>query len=610
MPMVIANTYYVSESGCSDSGPGTFDEPWCTIQHAGDTMVAGDTTYVREGTYEENVRPRNSGSAGNYITFAGYWEDSMPVMRGFDVSDRSYVRIISFEMFHETMDYRDMIRATGANHVEILNNYIHNPVRHSIVAANWPNTATTNLVIRGNEMYYLECPLGVVGECTGNGAGVSIGNTGSSHNLIEYNQIHRPGDYINVNSAYTIARNNYMHDHFSEYFADAYVDPPVTCTTDEDCTYPAQCDFFNHLCGLTPHPDMFQPIGDSSGNGIITEYQIYESNFMGNSLSGHSHILQIRTGDADHNLIFRGNVGYNIGSGSQAAGIDNVYYYQNTIHNTSVWYPDRGTVQRYNNEAGNNPSVDNYNFNNIYATTVDPVYIDDDGSACTSYNNLCYRSGGEANCVLGDPGFTEIGTQLFYLRSDSDARDLGAPITTTSNSGSGTAFDVVQGDFFTDGYGIVGGDLIAVGNSLARITNIDGNTITIDRSISWNNGDGVYWRNSQADAGAYPYRSGGYDITNSINLSDNDVVAGVVTVTATTYSEIVRFVEFWIDGIPVALDYDSPYEYSWNTVGEEMGSRHQVKAVARPLYASKVLGVEDLAVVFIGQGPVCGENGC
>src|SRR5271166_1725311 len=35
-------TYYVAITG-SDSNPGTFSQPWKTIQHAADTVVAGDT---------------------------------------------------------------------------------------------------------------------------------------------------------------------------------------------------------------------------------------------------------------------------------------------------------------------------------------------------------------------------------------------------------------------------------------------------------------------------------------------------------------------------------------------------------------------------------------
>lgn len=49
-----AATYYVATNG-SDSNPGTQAAPFKTIAHAVRQMVAGDTTYVRGGTYNEGL---------------------------------------------------------------------------------------------------------------------------------------------------------------------------------------------------------------------------------------------------------------------------------------------------------------------------------------------------------------------------------------------------------------------------------------------------------------------------------------------------------------------------------------------------------------------------
>jgi hypothetical protein len=55
--------YYVAvdEPGASDDNNGLFptyqgeqDGPWLTIQHAANTMMAGDVTYIRGGTYYES----------------------------------------------------------------------------------------------------------------------------------------------------------------------------------------------------------------------------------------------------------------------------------------------------------------------------------------------------------------------------------------------------------------------------------------------------------------------------------------------------------------------------------------------------------------------------
>ena len=65
--------FYVATNGI-DSNPGTFEQPFKTIQKAASVLKAGETVYIRKGTYRENIRPQNSGTKGNsinYVAFAG-----------------------------------------------------------------------------------------------------------------------------------------------------------------------------------------------------------------------------------------------------------------------------------------------------------------------------------------------------------------------------------------------------------------------------------------------------------------------------------------------------------------------------------------------------------
>lgn len=66
-----AATYYVATTG-DNSNPGTEAQPFQTIAHAVNTMVAGDTTYVRGGTYSGHVRFRRSGKAQAPIELLNY----------------------------------------------------------------------------------------------------------------------------------------------------------------------------------------------------------------------------------------------------------------------------------------------------------------------------------------------------------------------------------------------------------------------------------------------------------------------------------------------------------------------------------------------------------
>ncbi|HRF49186.1 MAG TPA: right-handed parallel beta-helix repeat-containing protein [Anaerolineales bacterium] len=70
-------TYYVATTG-SDSSPGTFSQPWATLQHAGETAEPGDTVLVRGGTYTEGEIWLRSdyghcgSAAGGLVTIRAY----------------------------------------------------------------------------------------------------------------------------------------------------------------------------------------------------------------------------------------------------------------------------------------------------------------------------------------------------------------------------------------------------------------------------------------------------------------------------------------------------------------------------------------------------------
>ena len=71
VPYVLGADYFVFTDG-NDGNPGTEALPWRTIQKAADTIVAGDTVYVKEETYVERVIPQHSGGPGQYVTYRGY----------------------------------------------------------------------------------------------------------------------------------------------------------------------------------------------------------------------------------------------------------------------------------------------------------------------------------------------------------------------------------------------------------------------------------------------------------------------------------------------------------------------------------------------------------
>lgn len=70
-------TYYVSTTGSDSSGDGSISTPWSTIDYAQDQLSAGDTLYVRAGTYHQSVTITCAGTSGNEITIANYPGESV-----------------------------------------------------------------------------------------------------------------------------------------------------------------------------------------------------------------------------------------------------------------------------------------------------------------------------------------------------------------------------------------------------------------------------------------------------------------------------------------------------------------------------------------------------
>ena len=73
------NIYYVATTG-NDGNAGTFSSPWLTLQHAADTMAAGDTTYgengvvqlINQGPSNGSLTLNNVGTSGNPIAIVAY----------------------------------------------------------------------------------------------------------------------------------------------------------------------------------------------------------------------------------------------------------------------------------------------------------------------------------------------------------------------------------------------------------------------------------------------------------------------------------------------------------------------------------------------------------
>lgn len=101
-----ATQYYV-DAGARDVGDGSLEKPFATVQQVADIMKPGDVCIVREGTYRETVRPRNSGTAEGPLVFRAFPGETVvmsgcrPVMEWQLEEGNVYSTVVPMSLGHE-----------------------------------------------------------------------------------------------------------------------------------------------------------------------------------------------------------------------------------------------------------------------------------------------------------------------------------------------------------------------------------------------------------------------------------------------------------------------------------------------------------------------------
>jgi hypothetical protein len=150
--------YYVSRTG-NDSNPGTEAQPWKTIQKAANTLVAGDSVLIKAGTYNERVSPRNSGTAGKYITYTSYPNDTVIIDGSgidlpddwgglVDITEKSYIKISGLQIKNAGPHINNQgILVDKSSYIIIENNYTYHTASSGIGV--W---VSSHIIIDGNEV--------------------------------------------------------------------------------------------------------------------------------------------------------------------------------------------------------------------------------------------------------------------------------------------------------------------------------------------------------------------------------------------------------------------------------------------------------------------------
>ncbi len=188
-----SDSYYVSTEG-SDSGPGTLEKPWKTIQRAADAAAPGSTIYIKAGTYYERVNVRVSGMSVEKPTVFRNYENDKAVIDGsksspeeqadlIRISDCSFVELIGLEITNNVTDKNGFlltgIGVFGAGEdIKITDCRIHhirytgtsNDSSAQAVAVYGTNgeKPVTGLAVNGNEIWDIGSKAGAAAAFSGN----------------------------------------------------------------------------------------------------------------------------------------------------------------------------------------------------------------------------------------------------------------------------------------------------------------------------------------------------------------------------------------------------------------------------------------------------------
>jgi parallel beta-helix repeat protein len=120
--------YYVDTAKGNDANNGRSEKlAFKTINKANGQIIAGDTIYIKNGVYLENITIKQSGTANSQISFQAF-PGHKPFIKGtqdgtFKI-EGNYIKIMGFEIT-STVDGSGIHVGSGNHHTQIFKNEIH-----------------------------------------------------------------------------------------------------------------------------------------------------------------------------------------------------------------------------------------------------------------------------------------------------------------------------------------------------------------------------------------------------------------------------------------------------------------------------------------------------
>ncbi|KMQ52079.1 polysaccharide lyase family 6 [Chitinispirillum alkaliphilum] len=494
------NRYYVDGANGDDSSDGlSKSTAWETIRKANKTVTPGDTVFIRAGRYEESITPISCGTSQNRITFTNYNDERVVlanVYSAIHMRGRSYITISGIDI--EDVDY--FVRLDTCTHVWILNGNFTNAKNRSL----WP----TGVVVRHNSQYnrIKNCVIGKLGYSTEDndwGGVMNIGSindtTDKSHfNLIENNLLFHGGHHIlTVSSSYNVIRNNHFHN--DNWMSCSRTETDSLCGNRhiilEDNASNVRWNIIEGnrfaFSGVPPDQNTSSGVSIRTPNNIIRRNMFYNCDGPGLSLATFGN----RNHDASFNYIYH-NVFFKNGH-SQLSGVES-------------WKQAGLQLATHRGMDITDVSIKNNIFYGNKFGGIVFYYVDEERQTIANNWN---EQGDPLFVNITDPYFPQT-TDLpdFSLLEQSPCINSGTFLTRiVSPGGSGYKFEVEDAGYFSNGFGVIEGDIIQLEGDIerARIIAVDyeTNRITVDKNLTWSNNTGVSlgYTGDAPDIGAFEH---------------------------------------------------------------------------------------------------------
>lgn len=323
-------------------------------------------------------------------------------------------------------------------------------------------------------------------------------NDCTAYNIIESNNLYHAGhDTLSVYGQNNLVQYNFMHNE-PWYFMTTNINQEVGMRDMElggeycvgNIAQYNRCQY----AGITPNSGSHGIEFDGASLNIMRMNTLANNDFAG---------LVIYPKPGTANWYFGSNYFYNntiVGNGFGSTNLNQTYEWSVASVMTT------GTT--------NNFFVNNLYWGNEtnYYSGVALLMVNNSSGIGLWRNNLTNVNPMFADTTLGGP-FSQTQPD-YHLTTGSPAIDAGVFLTTiTSASGSSTTFNVGDANYFYAGLTAAGhtipGDTIQLQGqtNTVTITSISGNTLTVNSSVTWTNGQGVAlsYSGSAPDVGAFEF---------------------------------------------------------------------------------------------------------